>query len=237
MSKPFHFKQFSIEQDRCAMKVGMDGVLLGAWVRVNNAKSFLDVGTGTGLISLQIAQRFNNVEKIQAIDVDEDAVCQANQNFNNSQWSNRLSVDVSSLQEFNSDLKFDHIISNPPFFKEGTLITDKSRSLARYSTSLPLDELVEHAIRLSGDKVCISLILPFQLLSEIEAVALNFGLCIARLTCVKTRMNKAVERILVELSSVQVEKIRDELVVLEGKGRHDYTREYVMLVKEFYTIL
>jgi len=142
----FQFKQFTVWHDKCAMKVGTDGVLLGAWADMEQARSILDVGTGSGLIALMAAQR-NLTAAITAIDIDESAIIQARENFDRSPWVNRLTAEPISLEDFagSTDAMFDVIVSNPPYFHQSLHSPDKKRTLARHSalpytgiTSCPL---------------------------------------------------------------------------------------------------
>ena len=161
----FHFKQFSVEDSSSPMKVGTDGVLLGAWTPVeNNAyTSILDIGTGCGVIALMLAQRINNAN-IQAIDIDSGAYYNAKENFANSAWSNRLCVCECSIQSFckSTNSKFDIIVSNPPFFEEAVKSNKKQRNLARHTDSLPfitMIQCVDYLLKSNGTFACI---LPFN---------------------------------------------------------------------------
>ena len=136
----FQFKQFAIQQDKTSMKVGTDGVLLGAWTNIENAKTILDIGAGTGLISLMIAQRSEKL--VYALEIEENAYNQALENFKNSKWHNSLFLTHSSLQNYKTSLKFDIIVSNPPFFNNSYKIQDSNRNLARHTDSLSFKELL-----------------------------------------------------------------------------------------------
>ena len=140
--KPFQFKQFSIFQDQTAMKVGTDGVLLGAWVNVFG-QNVLDIGTGTGLISLMIAQRFPEAN-IDALEIDSDAFLQAEENFSNSKFNHRLTLFHTSLQDYNSAKKYDLIVSNPPFFTVNDLVSFDSRKQARQQETLTFTDLISN---------------------------------------------------------------------------------------------
>ncbi|MFM2293328.1 MAG: hypothetical protein RIS29_3141, partial [Bacteroidota bacterium] len=145
MANPFfRFKQFTVFHDRCAMKVGIDGVLLGCWTNVADTSMVLDIGTGTGLIALMIAQRTD--AHIDAIDIDEGAFEQAMINVQASPWSSRLNVVLSSLQDFVSDKKYDLIVSNPPYFINSLKNPDEQRTTARHTDSLTHEELIDQCI-------------------------------------------------------------------------------------------
>ena len=146
----FTFKQFHIDHSRCAMKVGTDGTLLGAWATLPpEAHRILDIGTGSGLIAIMAAQRHPSA-KIMAIDIDEDCVLQARQNATSSPWAERIEVINSPLQGFQSEVKFDVIISNPPYFADSMHSPDKQRTTARHTASLSFKDLAEGVLRLCG---------------------------------------------------------------------------------------
>src|SRR5690554_276025 len=160
--KPFHFKEFSIEQDRCAMKIGTDGVLLGAWVSLESDPFLiLDIGSGTGIIALQLAQR-SNAETIDGVEIDENAYEQCVDNFENSPWSDRLFCYHASLAEFVEEIdeEYDLIISNPPFYSEDYKTENKSRDTARFNDSLPFDALIESASKLLSKEGVFAIIIP-----------------------------------------------------------------------------
>ncbi len=238
MSKPFNFKQFQVSQDLCAMKVGTDGVLLGAWVNCASAKIILDVGTGTGLLTLMLAQRSPNVQKIDAIDIDRGAFEQAKFNFEQSSWDNILNSKNTSLQELNTNSKYDLIVSNPPYFQSGPKLSTKSRELARYNDSLSFNDLFIHTKKVLSKNGSLAVILPYSSKEDLIDSAAAVEFTPSRICNVKTRASKSFERIMVEFKQGNDnECIQEELVLLEGKGRHDYTIEYTNMVKEFYTIL
>ena len=148
--KPFIFKQFKIQQDNTAMKVGTDGVLLGAWADSENATNILDIGTGTGLIALMLAQR-NLKANITAIEIDEQASLQASENFNNSPWEIRLSIKNLKLQDFVVEEKFDLIVSNPPFFNNTFQANSSERNIARQTETLSFNELLKNTASLLSE--------------------------------------------------------------------------------------
>ncbi len=163
MSK-FKFKQFSIEQDRCAMKIGTDGVLLGAWTPIdNNPFTILDIGTGTGIIALMLAQR-SNAQQIDAFEIDEEAYEQAVDNFENSPWSDRLFCYHAGLDEFieEPEEEYDLIVSNPPFYTEDYKSDNEQRDLARFTDSMPFEDLIEAADLLLSENGIFSVIIPYK---------------------------------------------------------------------------
>jgi len=164
MSKPFYFKQFAVHQDRCAMKIGTDGVLIGAWTSLdNNPMSILDIGAGTGLIALMLAQR-SNAETIDAIEIDEDAYEQCVENFEASPWGDRLFCYHAGLDEMVDEIEapYDLIISNPPFYTEDVSSGNSSRDKARQNSALPFDELLASIPKLLSPTGIFSVVIPFR---------------------------------------------------------------------------
>lgn len=164
MSNPyFQFKQFTVRHDKCAMKVGTDGVLLGAWAPVQNAKYILDVGAGSGLISLQLAQR-NPWASITSIEIDPAAAAQAKENIQSSPWSDRMEVICSDFRDYHAENKFDLIVSNPPYFVDALKCPDNQRCMARHTSELNYELLFGHSTHLLSEQGIISVIIP----SEVE---------------------------------------------------------------------
>lgn len=230
----FQFKQFRIGQERSAMKVGVDGVLLGAWADASGAKRILDVGTGTGLIALMMAQK-NPLAEIDAVEIDPEAFQEAKQNVEQSMWRNRIHLECNSFQEFagHSDQKYDLIISNPPFFANGVKALLQSRSQARHADSLPLPDLISGAAGLLRANGKIALVLPIESLQELEKLAEKQHLFLSRLCRVKPNPVKPVFRILVEIANSE-SILQEEELMIEFEKHHDYTPEYRELTKEFY---
>ena len=164
MNRPFEFKRFSVQQDKCAMKIGTDGVLLGAWASIDkHPNSILDIGTGTGIIALQLAQR-SDAAVIDAIEKNADAFEQAVLNFENSEWSDRLYCYHASLAEFSSEIddRYELIVSNPPFYTSTFETNDRARNTARFSSALPTDMLVNSVSKLLDKNGVFALILPYK---------------------------------------------------------------------------
>jgi len=230
----FQFKQFRIIQERSAMKVGMDGVLLGAWTKTSGAKRILDVGTGTGLIALMMAQK-NHLAQIDAIEIDPEAFQEANLNVQESLWSNRMTLELCSFQKFTerTSRKYDLIISNPPFFKNGVKAPLESRSKARHSDSLPLCDLISGAVGLMVKNGKTALVLPIESLQELQQLADLNKLFISRLCRVKPNPVKPDFRILVELTNSEC-ILQEEELMIEFEKHHDYTPEYKKLTSDFY---
>ncbi|MBL7968217.1 MAG: methyltransferase [Prolixibacteraceae bacterium] len=230
----FQFKQFRIVQERSAMKVGMDGVLLGAWANASEAKCILDIGTGTGLIALMLAQK-NALADIDAIEIDRDACEEALFNVQQSDRSGRINLHCQSFQEFAAETenKYDLIVSNPPFFSNGVKAPAETRAQARHADALPLDVLISGAANLLQENARIALILPTEQLQEVKNLGQINGLSLSRLCRVRPNPVKPVFRILVELAKEQV-VCQEENLMIEFEKHHDYTPEYRELTKDFY---
>lgn len=230
----FHFKQFSIKQDNCAMKVGTDGVLLGAWTDTQNAFKILDAGCGTGLIALMLAQK--SAAQIDAIDVDESAAKQASSNIRESKWNDRIRVYHNSLQKQAKDtaLKYDLIVCNPPFFHNALKPENESRANARHSSNLPYPELIDSAFSLLNDSGRLSLIIPYSDVDSLTELALNKDFSTNRLCRVIPKPNKITKRVLVEFTKATVNKPLEEELLIENEQRHHYTNEYISLTKDYY---
>ncbi|HZL09270.1 MAG TPA: methyltransferase [Prolixibacteraceae bacterium] len=230
----FQFKQFRIIQEQSAMKVGVDGVLLGAWADAACAGQILDVGTGTGLIALMMAQK-NNSSQIDAIEIEPEAFQEALLNVQQTQWSERIQLECCSFQEFidRTNRKYDLIVSNPPFFTNGHKAPLENRAQARHSDSLPLPVLISGAKGLLNENGKIALVLPVESLSEIQQLAASEKLCISRLCRVKPNPQKPEFRILIELTNSEC-IVQEENLMIEFEKHFDYTPEYKALTKNFY---
>ena len=234
MNKPFKFKQFIIHQDKCAMKVGTDGVLLGAWTSLkNNPDSILDIGAGTGLIALQLAQR-SNATLIDALEIDNDAYIQAVENFENSHWADRLFCYHTSLEEFTNEIeeKYDLIVSNPPFYKDEYHSNNKARNTARSTSSLSFEKLVYSASKLLSKTGILSVITPHKEEENLIDLAHTNNLYPIRICRVKGNSSSPIKRSLLEFSFQKSEIKIDELII--EIERHQYTNAYIDLVEEFY---
>ncbi len=232
--KPFKFKEFTVIQDKCAMKVGTDGVLLGAWANIDSeVESILDIGTGSGLIALQMAQR-SDAELIDALEIETNAFEQAVENFENSDWSNRLFCYHASLEEFRAEIdeKYDLIISNPPYFKDSFKALNKDRTIARHNDHLNFHELLSSSASLLSEKGNCAFIIPHKEEENFIQIARDNGLYPSRITRVRGNSKSALKRSLLQLSSKNISPVINELTIeLE---RHVYTVPYVDIVKDFY---
>src|SRR5688572_28245976 len=188
--KQFHFKQFSVRHDRSGMKVGTDGVLLGAWVEVKNAKRLLDIGTGTGVIALMLAQRTQPDVTIDAIEIDPDAIEDASENFSSSPWSNRFTLHRGRVQEFSSK-KFDILVSNPPYFIDSYKPPNDQRIIARHSESLSFEDLLRVSEKLLTENGTLNVILPYTEGLQFIDLAEKSGYYCSRKWSFRTREEKA----------------------------------------------
>lgn len=231
--KGFTFKQFHIDHSRCAMKVGTDGTLLGAWATLPANGRILDIGTGTGLIAIMAAQRTSEA-KITAIDIDEECVLQAQENIAASPWPDRIEVIHSALQEFDTPEKFDVIISNPPYFIDSQLSPDAARCTARHTTTLPFNELVTGVRRLLADGGHFSLILPPTEMERFRSAARGV-MFVVRECHVWSTPTSGVRRIMAEFQAEPPTELTvAEKIIIEEKGRHEYSEEYRTLTRDFY---
>lgn len=231
----FEFKQFRINQDKTAMKVGTDGVLLGSWIDVENAVNALDIGTGTGLLALMIAQRSREV-RIDAIDIDKGAYEQARENTEASPWSDRLDVFHNSLKEFSgkSEEKYDLIVCNPPYFTNGVKSDDEKRSIARHADELTLDELFKYSSQLLSDIGNLGIIFPYTDFDRTVLAAKNRGLYPKDVLYVKPIIDKDFVRVLISFSRIDIGSFNEDELTIETDRRHFYTDEFKNLVRDFY---
>lgn len=230
----FQFKEFKVEQDRCAMKVGTDGVLLGAWAGITDrVNSILDIGTGTGVIALQLAQR-SDADVIDALEIEPRAYEQAVENFENSQWADRLFCYHASLQEFVNEIdeKYDLIISNPPYFNDTFKDLDKERALARHTKGLSFSDLLEGVSKVMALDGTAAFIIPYKVESLFLELAKKRNLFPARISRYRGNKNSDLKRSLIELKNKVVTPIQEEFFL--EHSRHEYTDHYKNLVKGFY---
>ena len=232
--KPFHFKEFSISQDQCAMKVGTDGVLLGAWVDIpQDVVSVLDIGTGTGLIALQMAQR-SEADMIDGLEIEGLAFEQAVENFESSSWADRLFCYHASLEEFKAEIEdqYDLIISNPPYFNDTFKELSPERALARHTHALSYDSLLSATNKLLSPAGSCAFIIPFKEEDAFLSLAADENLFPNRITRVRGHQQSELKRSLLQLSR-QSDQIETRELIIE-KSRHVYTAAYTELVKNFY---
>ena len=230
----FYFKHFSIRQSHAPMKVGTDGVLLGAWSRVKEDSRILDIGTGTGLIALMVAQRTER-SQIYGIDIDEDSIIDAQFNVSNCAWKDRITILHTALQDMENQYygTFDLIVSNPPFFTGGVFSYDQDKAAVRHTIKLSHADLLGYSRRLLKPDGKLSLILPYIEGERLIELSTNFGFYPSSIAEVKGRAHKPIERLLIELSMSEVSILPREQITLELNGRNDWTVEYRYLIKDF----
>lgn len=229
----FRFKQFSVEDGECTMKVGTDSVLLGAWAQLPSTGNVLDVGTGCGLLALMVAQRSNAF--ITAIDIDEPSIKQAQENFTVSPWTSRLNALVISFQDFASSVPatFDLIITNPPYFVNSLKAPHAPRSNARHNDGLPFAELAALSVQLLNEKGRLCLILPVNESELFAEIALNCGFYLIRQLSVVPVANKQPNRLLMEFSKKASDKVVAESLTIRNEGG-SYTSAYKEMTSAFY---
>lgn len=234
VSKPFFFKQFEIKQDQCLMKVGTDGVLLGAWAATQDTKHLLDIGTGTGLISIMLAQRSTEAQ-VDAVEIDEHACQQAQENIAASPWANRITAFPEAIQDFarSSTTKYDLIVSNPPFFSGGTFSNNQKRANVRHTVKLPHGELLiaVRSLLAKTGKFCV--ILPFIEGLRFEEIAKTYNLYCTRKTEVHPKKDKSIERLLLQFERSEQTCVVNQLII-QKEARNDWTDDYIALTKDFY---
>ena len=229
----FQFRQFTIRQERCAMKVGTDGTLLGAWASApQGACRILDIGTGTGLISLMMAQRFPEAF-VCGIDIDEDAVCQAQENVQASPYADRVNIWQCDVSLLNDKDGYDVIVCNPPFFEDSLTCPDQQRTSARHTVTLSYQQLMQAAFRLLKNNGRLALVIPSESQSRIETEAALQGFFICRLYRVQTTPQKQPKRHLIEFTKHPVNEIDNKDVTLEINS-HVRSPWYHQLTKSFY---
>ncbi|MBL7816218.1 MAG: methyltransferase [Saprospiraceae bacterium] len=240
LNKPFTFKQFKIHQDRCAMKVGTDGVLLGAWSDVSNAQSILDVGTGTGVIAIMLAQKVGNTEGalVHAVEIDEMAVEQAKENMADSPFASKLTVYHDSIQNFakNHIHKYDLVVSNPPFFTGGTLSSNGDKTNVRHTVKLPHGDLLNATRELLNKNGRFCVILPLIEGLRFIEIARTYGFYLTHRSDVRPKQDKGIERLLLQFELTNRTFSHDELIIQNSRDERDYTEGYRELTKDFYTI-
>ncbi len=227
----FRFKQFQIKNDISAMKVGTDGVLIGAWSDVANSKRIIDAGSGSGLISLMLAQRCG--AEITGIEIDSAAYKESLENVNNSPWRDRISIINNDI--INTDIKgVDHIVSNPPFFTNGITAPEKSRALARHCDTLNFKSLIKFAKDSLVTNGKLSFISTYEAKDEITSEAAFNGMCVTRFTNVISKPEKEMPvRILWELTKQCSRPILYDKLYIRNND-NTYSAEYIALTKDFY---
>lgn len=228
----FHFKQFSVRHDRSTMKVGTDGVLLGAWVDVSNCKRILDIGTGSGVIALMLAQRTTSDVVIDGVEVEKEDADQANENVLHSPWPRRIEIHCTPIQHFHSDELYDLIVSNPPYFNNSAKPPNEKRIQARHTTSLPYEVLLKQSVSLLRREGRLAVILPYSEGIQFETLASGVALSCTRKAVFRTRRGKPVERLLMEFSKTAKSLVEHE-ILLYNDGL-EWSDDYIRLTRDFY---
>lgn len=231
---PFQFKKFSVTQNNAAMKIGTDGILLGAWTKTSNYKNGLDIGTGTGVISLMLCQRIIEIQ-MDSIENSAGALKDAAINIKNSCWNKRINLINENFQNFIPKKKYDLIISNPPFFSKSLRPENSERLMARHQEDLNFEDILKFSHKYLDTNGSLNLILPYSQKDKVHHLSRKYGLYIIRQCIVSPKPNKKPHRILMEFSFNNIET-KNENLIIEENGRHQYSEDYKKLTREFYTI-
>jgi tRNA1Val (adenine37-N6)-methyltransferase len=229
----FQFKQFTVNQEHCAMKVGTDGTLLGAWANAPaGAGKILDIGTGTGLVALMMAQRFPE-SQVVGIDIDNDAAIQAKENADASPFSDRITIIHGDATKMDDNLLFDSIVCNPPYFVDSLTCPQDQRTLARHTVTMTYEQLMQTAYKLLKNDGIFSIVIPTENNDAIESAAALAGFMISRICMIKTTPNKLPKRQLIEFRKQRVENLdfTEEILEMVPNQRSVWYRE---LTKDFY---
>lgn len=231
----FEFKKFKVFHDQCAMKIGTDGVLLGAWTDFGHAQTILDIGTGSGLIALMAAQRTDNAS-IWGIDIDPDAIGQASGNALHTPWYERMHFICKDIRLFNPEppTRYECIVCNPPFYQHALSSPDAKRNVARNTSALPFSDLIKVVIRLLDEKGHFSVILPTSVSDEFIQSCWESGLNLSRKTLVYTKKGKPAKRILLEFSKEKPQTYPSTNHLIMKNSDDSPTKEYHELTAEFY---
>jgi len=232
----FNFKQFKIHHEE-SFKVGTDGVLLGAWVNLENKKKILEIGSGSGLISLVLAQRTKN-SQITGVEIDNLSFHESMKNVKESPWTDRVKIYHDTIQHYSkkTDQFFDLIISNPPFFTDALRSTNKKKAIARHTDKLPFSDLLKVTSKHLTENGTLALILPKTEGDIFIDQAIRQGLFLTRVTEVQSKKEKPTERLLIEFGRIK-KKLKKDQLIIQFEKRNDYTTDYINLTKDFYTIM
>lgn len=230
----FRFKQFYIAQDRCAMKVGTDGVLIGSWCDVSGVKTVLDVGCGTGLIAIMVAQRSSSETTITGIEIDGEAATQAQENASECRWCAQIKIEHTRMQEYKPQEAIDLIVSNPPYFTNALKAPDEKRSAARHNDGLSIEELVHFAKKHLSSKGRLAVVLPCEEAKRLIGEATACGLYLQRSTTVLTKAGKKAKRMLLEVGRIKPNSPTEDTLVLAEGADNKMTPQFKSLVRDFY---
>ena len=244
MRKPdFQFKQFSIWHDQCAMKVNTDGILLGAWSQLHSAQNIADIGTGTGLIALMLAQKdhdYGCIKKasITAIEIDPKAAQQASFNVEQSPWHKQVNIVELSFQQYaeQSNERFELLVSNPPYFTNSLKAPDKSRDTARHNDSLSFSDLLTSAQTIATEDAHFYLILPCEEADKLLSIAGQHGWFLSHHCLVSTVTDKQATRSLLQLTNQEVSSVKTSNITIRDRN-NNYTQEFVELCRDYYLFM
>ncbi|MDC1107197.1 methyltransferase [Prolixibacteraceae bacterium] len=227
----FKFKQFTIVHEKSGMKVGTDGVLIGAWADHANPKHILDIGAGSGLTPLMLAQRFPS--HITGIEIDPIAADEAENNVIQSLWANRVQIVCSPIQEFTSSEKYDLIVSNPPFFQNGPTSPNSSRKTARHTESLSFEDLMKSVASNLSVNGMFCVIIPADQMDDMVDIGINNKLFLNKVCYVRPKQDRPAKRVMLRFGTQEQECIGKETIFIE-KERHEYSDGYIALTQAFY---
>ena len=230
----FTFKQFTINQDRCAMKVCTDACILGASTDVENVKNILDIGTGTGLLSLMLAQRTN--AQIDAVEIDEDAYHQAVMNVKVSKFAEKIEIHHRRIQDFTSTETYDLIISNPPFYQQSLKSSDAKANKALHAVELSFDDLIDSVLRLlSIDGKFVVLLPPFEIEKLIQ-IAQKKGLYLSKKMSIRHDESKPIFRVIATFLTQKIHNLEEKSLIIHNEDGKTYSNEFRDLLKDYYLI-
>lgn len=230
----FTFKQFTINQDRCAMKVCTDACILGASTDVENVKNILDIGTGTGLLSLMMAQRSN--AQIEAVEIDEDAYQQAFMNVKVSNFAEKIAVHHQRIQDFSAIENYDLIISNPPFYQQSLKSSDAKANKALHAVELSFDDLIDSVLRLlSIEGQFVVLLPPFEIEKLIQ-IAQKKGLYLSKKMSIRHDESKPIFRVIATFQTQKVHNLEEKTLIIHTEDGKTYSNEFRDLLKDYYLI-
>lgn len=231
MKSIFRFKQFEVDQSNCAMKINTDGVLLGAMALYENPKRILDIGTGTGVIALMLAQRFPKAQ-VFAVEIDEQASATAGRNFENSVFSERLTSNNISIEQFNSPEKFDLIVTNPPFFVNDYKNAEPKKEIARHASNTFFEDLIKKVDELLSDKGSFWFVLPIKQTEFLVTKGEDYGLFLQKVIKLRSDVSKPEFRRIVCLGRQKSALLQEDFIIYENEKK--YTKAYEILLKDFF---
>lgn len=233
----FEFKQFTIQQDSCAMKIGTDAVLLGAWSsfdKENGNCRILDIGTGTGILAIMAAQK-NPTATVDAVEIDHEAFLQAKGNIGNSPWKDNIHIAECDVSDFSTAQKYDFIVSNPPYFEKSLKSPDAQRSVARHTDTLSFDKLASSIKRLLNDEGKAYIILPAEAEDSMCSAAINHNLYLSHKANIITKDGQKAKRVIIVLRHNTSTYTEENITVRNSDG--SYTEQYVKMTADFYVKL